>query len=366
MDRKHANPVGVLVIALLLVASSPSPRELHPAFLLTWGWGVQDGSSVFQTCTSGCREGSYGSGIGQFANPKGVAIDAAGNLYVVDSQNDRIQKFDRYGKYLTSWGSSGSDEGQFGVPIGVALDALGNVYVADKANHRIQKFDNTGTFLLTWGWGVQNGSPVLQTCVANCQAGSAGGNVGQFDDPTYLAIDVSGVVYVADTDNHRIQKFESTGVFLDLWGAFGSGDEEFKYPMGIAIDSKDNAYVADSENYRIVKYNIDGIFLDKWGSQGILPGELNSPVGVAVDRKGDVYVSDQVNYRMQKFSPRGELLSVWGKDGTAGGEFDYPDGVAVDALGFIYVADYANRRIQKFGGPWLEYYVGELLPSRER
>jgi DNA-binding beta-propeller fold protein YncE len=246
MTRQRRYPFGLLFLCLSLVAVSSAPADLPPAFLLTWGWGVQDGSAAFQVCRSGCQEGIYGGGVGQLANPKGVAIDAAGNIYVADSNNDRIQKFDRDGPFLASWGSTGTGEGQFRNPIGVTLDAVGNVYVSDKINHRIQKFDNTGNFLLTWGWGVQNGAAALQTCATGCQAGLPGGNVGQLDDPTALAVDISGAIYVADTDNHRIQRFENTGEFLDLWGSLGSADEQFRYPQGIAIDNQDRVYIADT------------------------------------------------------------------------------------------------------------------------
>ena len=91
------------------------------------------------------------SGNGQFNVPAGVAVDHAGNVYVADSGNNRIQKFDSIGKFIATWGSSGSGNGQFSGIGGVALDSAGNVYVADQGNNRIQKFDSIGKFIATWG-----------------------------------------------------------------------------------------------------------------------------------------------------------------------------------------------------------------------
>jgi sugar lactone lactonase YvrE len=119
--------------------------------------------------------------------PTGVAIDGSGNVYVVDSDNNRIQKFTGTGSFVTKWGVSGSGDGQFNSPSGIALDASGNVFVADSYNHRIQKFSNTGGFL------------------AAC--GTFGAGNGQFNEPWGVAADGGGNVYIADTFNSRIQKF---------------------------------------------------------------------------------------------------------------------------------------------------------------
>src|SRR5689334_15471389 len=95
--------------------------------------------------------GTYGSGDGQFNGPYGVATDAFGNVYVVDQNNNRIQKFTSTGTYLAQWGTFGSGNGQFAIPAGIATDAAGNVYVADRDNFRIQKFTGSGTYLTQWG-----------------------------------------------------------------------------------------------------------------------------------------------------------------------------------------------------------------------
>src|SRR5262252_2170381 len=122
-----ANRILLLTLACLLLASSATAQT----FITAWG--------------------SLGSGNGQFENPNCVATDAAGNVYVSDGANKRIQKFTSTGAYLTQWGTYGSGNGQFSTPTGVATDAVGNVYVGDWGNNRIQKFTSTGTYITQWG-----------------------------------------------------------------------------------------------------------------------------------------------------------------------------------------------------------------------
>lgn len=159
----------------------------------------------------------------QFISPMAVAADSLGNIYVVDTENRRIQKFDSSGNYLNQWGSLGSGNGQFGHPTGVAVDGQGHVYVVDEGNNRVQKFDSNGGYLGQWG-------------------GYGSGN-GQFSDPRSVAVDGQGHVYVADTSNHRIQKFDSTGKYLASY-VLSDGDLLFPNPLGLAVDSRGHIYVS--------------------------------------------------------------------------------------------------------------------------
>jgi len=282
-------------------------------FLRMWGWGVQDGSNSFQTCTDGCGTGFSGDG-----------------------------------------------DGQFDVPWGIAVDATGNFYVVSIGNHRVQKFDRDGTFLRMWGWGVQDGSSAFQVCTSSCRAGISGGGDGQFSSPSGVAVASTGDVYVAGPSNHRIQRFSSMGTYLDKWGTFGLGDGELVFPADVAIDASDNVYVSDTNAERIQKFDRNGTFLAKWGTHGSGDGQFNLPNGVAVDGAGDVYVADGGNNRIQKFDPRGVFLTKWGTTGSGEGQFSLPYGLAVAASGYVYVADIDNHRIQKFGGPWLNLFIGDL------
>jgi len=179
-------------------------------------------------------------------------------------------------------------------------------------------------------------------------SGSSSG--GPFTYPEGVAVDSSGNVYVADTNNHRIVKFDSNGKFLTKWGSSGSDEGQFEYPRGVAVDSSGNVYVADTENNRIQKFDKNGTFLTKFGSEGTAFGEFYSPCGVAVDSSGNVYVADKDNNRIQKFDSSGEFSASFGSSGNGNKQFYSPSGVAVDSSGNVYVADSGNGRIQEFDG----------------
>ena len=237
---------------------------------------------------------------GRFLYPTKSAVDGSGNLYVADTSNNRIQKFNSNGGYITQWGSYGSGNGQFMNPRGIAVDSSGNVFVADYDNHRIQKFTYDGVYITQWG--------------------SYGSGNNHLKYPEGVAVDTSGNVYVADTgrayyggsgpiyelivdSNHRILKFTSNGVFITQWGSYGSGNGQFYLPRGVAVDLSGNVYVADTGNSRILKFTSDGVYITKWGSYGSEDGQFYGPYGVTVDTSGNVYVADTVNLRIQKFAP---------------------------------------------------------------
>jgi DNA-binding beta-propeller fold protein YncE len=117
-------------------------------FIEMWGWGVATGATAYERCTSGCQEGIPGSGDGQFDGPFDVAIDAAGDVYVSEYGQHRVQKFDSEGNFLLKWGSFGSNDGQFFQPNALTTSVTGDIYVSDYHNHRVQKFDSDGNFLL--------------------------------------------------------------------------------------------------------------------------------------------------------------------------------------------------------------------------
>ena len=273
--------------------------------------------------------GAYGTANGQFKSPSGVATDAAGNVYVADTGNHRIQKFGPTGNFLAKWGSLGSGDGQLNSPKGVAIDAAGNVYVADTGNDRIQKFSSSGAFIAKWG--------------------SSGTGDGQFNSPKGLATYPTADVYVADSGNDRIQKFSSTGAFIAKWGSSGTGNGQFNAPAGVVADSNFVA-VADRGNHRMQAfYAPNANFLTTWGTLGANDGQFNNPSGIAMDRYEDNigYVADTGNNRIQKFDFTA-FVTKWGSLGTGDGQFKGPQAVASDRLDNVYVADTGNHRIQKF------------------
>ena len=184
--------------------------------------------------------------------------------------------------------------------------------------------------------------------------GQEGVDDGEFSSPTGIALDKEGNIYIADTDNHSIQKLDKTGKFLARWGSEPTADEGgFYYPRGLAIGANDTLFVADSGNNRVQKFDLDGNVMQAWGKFGFAwrgadLGKFDVPWGLATDQEGNLYVSDTSNARIQKFKSDGTPLLKWGRDGSFDGAFFFPRGVAVDFVGNIYVADESNNRVQKF------------------
>ena len=263
--------------------------------------------------------GTNGRAQGQLNTPRGIAIDRQGNVFVADTLNHRIQKFNRTGQPLAAWGSQGSTDGQFNEPMGVAVDAQGNVYVADTWNHRIQKFDSNGRFLLKW-----NGQ-------------------GGFWGPRAVAIDGAGSVYVMDTGNKRIQKFDSDGKFQAQFGAEGTGAGQFREPIGLAVTPDGHMFVADTNNRRIQHLDPTGKPVAEWPVAGWLGGARNEPY-LALDADGNVLITDPPAGRIVKFSPNGDVLAVAGTTGKADKQFDLPLGIAVGDA--VYVVDSGNNRVE--------------------
>jgi DNA-binding beta-propeller fold protein YncE len=273
--------------------------------------------------------GSFGTTTAHFNKPEGIAIDASGNIWVVDDENHRVLKFDPSGAYLSSFGSFGTGDGQFNNPQGIAIDASGNIWVTDRDNDRVQKFDSSGAFLLKFG---SNGT----------------GN-GQFDTPTGIAIDSGGNAWVVDYENERVQKFNSAGVYQTKFGSgFGSGNGQFNNPTGIAIDSGGNLWVVDSGNHRVQKFNSSGVYQTKFGTLGSGNGQFNTPNWIAIDASGNLWITDGANHRVQKFDSAGAFLAKFGSFGTGDGQFNTPTGIAINSGGDVLVSDLLNHRVQIF------------------
>jgi DNA-binding beta-propeller fold protein YncE len=281
----------------------------------------------------------------------------------------------------STWGSKGKGLGQFYLPENIAFDSKDEfLYVADSGNNRIQKFTTWGRNITSWGSLCDLHNPI--SCKTSNNSSEIG--AGQFRYPQGLAVDFKGDVYVADFSNDRIQKFDSNGKFLKMWGSScnlkndrddhckdpdgegpnQTGDGQFYRPKGIAVNPKsDEVYIVDKVNDRIQKFDSNGTFLSKWGSSGTGDGEFYAPEYIAIDpRDSTVYVGDENNDRIQKFDSNGTFLSKWGSSGTGIGQFHNPEGIGIDSrTGEIYVVDENNNRIQKFA-PTANSYDSHQLP----
>ena len=270
-----------------------------------------------------------------FALPTGLAADSSGNVYVFDSGNHRVLKFDPAGALLQQWGGEGSAEGQFncyedeGTICGLAVDAQDNVYVVDKGNYRIQKFDAAGNFILSWG--------------------SQGTGDGQFVRPIYVAVDAQGHVFVTDDRNPVVQKFDANGVFLGKWGSLGAAEGQFNHATGIAVDSEGNVYVSDYENQNIQKFDNNGRFLLSWRTG--TTARFGTPEAIAIDANDRIYVTDSELKQVEVFDQNGETLQIIALPGLGLLNRISPYGIAVDLSMNLIVTDRENNRMITYAVP---------------
>ncbi|XP_035222381.1 RING finger protein nhl-1-like isoform X2 [Stegodyphus dumicola] len=178
--------------------------------------------------------------------------------------------------------------------------------------------------------------------------GSYGSSEGEFDCLAAVTVNRIGQYIVSDRYNHRLQVFDPNGRFIRAFGCEGRMEGKFSYPWGVATDNLGFIYVCDKENHRIQVFQGDGTYVTKFGGIGQRPGELEHPHYVAVSTTNRVIVSDSNNHRIQIFDVNGRLLSTFGTEGSEEGQFKYPRGVAVDDQGYLIVGDSGNNRIQIF------------------
>ncbi len=279
--------------------------------------------------------------------PRGVAVATDGSIFVGEDNGNRLVKMSPDGTHQWAygiagvWGSDTTHLGAWwaGVQGNPAIDSAGRIIVADTGNGRIQIFNPTGSLFSTFG--------------------SGGSGPYQFACPTGVALNpLNGDIVIADVCNQRVQIFTSKYIYkatLGVTGTIGSNSTHFNYPRGVAVDSTGAIYVADSENYRVQKCTLSGsgescsTFAGVTGMQGSDLGHFSHPMRVAVDSVNRVYVADEWNNRVQVFDLNGAYLTtIGGNWGANSGELRGPEGIAVDGAGNVYVADSGNHRVQKY------------------
>lgn len=257
--------------------------------------------------------------------PMGIAVSDDGQrVYVADFAWNAVFVFDLYGKELRF---IGNDE-RFGLsrPIGIALDEQENVYVTDTGSRSVKVYDKSGKFLRSIG-------------------------KNRLVRATGLAIDKKRRrLYVVDTgqnDNkaHRVKVFDLEGNFLSEIGHRGNGDGEFNFPTFAAVDSQGRLYVADTANFRVQVFGPDGKFIRKFGRAGDTVGDFGRPKAVALDSFGNVYVLDSHYSNVQIFNQQGDLLLTFAGTGTYPGLLLNPTAIAIDKQNQIYVSNYLGMRV---------------------
>jgi tripartite motif-containing protein 71 len=318
-----------------------------------------------------------------FYSPRGVAVDKTGNVYIGDSGNYRVKKFDSEGRFITQWGSPGSKDGQFETIGSIKVDSSGIVYVLDRdrgkwEHSRIQKFspfgqfigklertapdadktkqsidvafDNKGNILilavdynpkpnLTYGVRIEKYSRYGK--FISQWAATAGSGEGQFQRPSSIDVDAKGNIYITGINNCRVQKFDSFGKFIMKWGSRGEEDGLFSGgARSIDFDKMGNIYVLDYNS--VQKFTPAGEFLARWKTKSQQASRL------ALDSNSNIYVTDLNSHVVAKIDPEGNVTSQWGCAGNADGLFNLPGSIAVNQSGQMFVADTWNYRIQSF------------------
>ncbi|MDA0745380.1 MAG: FG-GAP-like repeat-containing protein [bacterium] len=336
--------------------------------------------------------------------PRGVAVDTAGNTYIADAFNNRIRRVDAQTGLITTVAGTGSagfsgdggpaTEAQLSTPQSVAVDANGNLYIADSGNRRIRRVDAaTGTITTIAGTGILgfsgDGGPATDA---------------QFGEIVALILDSQNRLYVSDgldgqgRGNNRVRRIDSaTGIVTTIAGSGdfsfgGDGGPATEAGMtveGIALDSEGNLYISDFNNLRIRRVDaqtgivttVAGIGPDIFGEGGYegdggpaTEARLNAPTGVAIDANGNLYIADTVNHRIRAVnSQTGIIVTVAGTGAAAiGGDggralearLNQPSRMAIDPNGDLLITDIGNNRIRKLFDPTFRTSVANLLSAQ--
>jgi len=321
------------------LSNTPLPLSLPYIFITKWG--------------------EEGTEKGQFKHPTDIAVDSKNNIYVADSGNSRIQKFDDNGKFITEWGSKGDIyelktelNGYFYAIHGICVNDRDDIYVVDSGNNRIQKFDSNGNFITKWVGDKEYGMRDI------CQ-------------PESIVVDSEDNFYV---DRFlEIMKFDSNGNFITKW-MIGNQDGPYQGIHDMVINSSGYFYAiyyfagdcdlwgqsideVSSHHTYIFKYDSSGKLLSRRGEYGkkvhvneihVYSASIKSAWGMGIDRNDNIFVAETGENRIQVYDPNGVFLMEWGSKGSGDGQFRGPVDVAIDSLNNVYVVDYENCRIQKF------------------
>jgi uncharacterized protein (TIGR03437 family) len=353
----------------------PLPAVLLALVLSSPAWGQ---TYTISTFAGGALPVNIRGTSASLYGPQALAVDRAGNVFFAD-QND-VLRLDATTGVLTLVAGNGmagfsGDNGpatsaQLSSPWGVAVDFAGNIYIADTGNQRIRKVSNGAiTTVAGGGWQLGDNGPATS---------------GQLDNPTGVAVDSSGYLYIADYRNNRV-RMVLNGMIITVAGngALGFGGDngqatsaQLDGPTGVAVDSGGNLYIADTGNHcirRVSNGMITTVAGGGWslGDNGpATTAQLSDPWGVAVDSAGNLYIADEYDNRVRRVSS-GVITTVAG-NGTPGfsgdngsatsAQLNDPQGVAVDSAGNLYIADTGNNRMRKVSNGVITSVAGGAAP----
>jgi sugar lactone lactonase YvrE len=317
------------------------------------------------------QAGSAGDGgkatEAQLRFPRGLAFDAAGNLFIAEFGNSQVRKVSADGIISTVAGIAGEEgfsgdngpatQAKLWAPRGITVDGAGHLFIADRDNHRVRKVSPDGIITTVVGTGKEgfsgDGGPATEA---------------QLRGPYDVAVDAAGNLLIVEEDSHRVRKVSPDGIITTVAGTGKAGfsgdagpakEARLDSPHGVAVDAAGNLFIADTQNHRVRKVDTNGIITTVAGSAQ--PGfggdggpataaQLDSPDGLAVDTAGNLFIADLFNHRVRKVNPEGIITTVAGSDrktfSSEGGPATEaglrgPYAVAVDAAGNLYISDSA-------------------------
>lgn len=312
--------------------------------------------------------------------PYGLVSDSAGTLYIADTNNHRIRKVvalpasDGTTLIISTVAGTGQSgfsgdggpavEAQLNFPRGLALDAQGNLYIADTNNHRIRRLDSSGRITTVAGTGTPgfsgDGQPAVQA---------------QLRFPLAVAVDAMGILYIADAGNSRVRRVDASGIITTVAGTGdrgSSGDDDtadkaqLHTPAALVFDKDGNLLIADAGAHKIRKIDLSTMKISTFAGKGTpafsgdgaaaTAAELNTPFGLVADAKGTVFIADSANHRIRRVDAMGNISTFVGT-GTAGfggdgfgaalATINFPTALALDPQGNLILADTFNHRIRK-------------------
>lgn len=259
--------------------------------------------------------GKQGSQPGEFEQPRGIAIDSKGQVYVADSGNARVQVFDENGRHVMTW--LGEPE-PFQCPWDVVVTASDEVLVLDAGTNWIHRYSAAGQLLQRFGE-----------------------DQARFYHPRGMSIDPQGNVYVADTGGHRIVAFSGDGLLLSTYGQEGTGPGQLLEPTDMAVDGRGNRYIVDNSNQRIQRWDANNLYQGEWAIP--VANAYNGP-HVAFLPDATLLITVPERHEIWRYSPIGEVLGKWGGPGL----FRVPTDLAISPDGmFLYVADTLEHQVHK-------------------
>jgi len=357
--------VGVLVLGLTVVSGGvalAAPGDI---------------STIAGTGTGGYNGDGIAATSAKLAIPFGVAVDAAGNVFIGDAGNARVRRVDATTGVITTIAGTGTagyngdgiaaTSAKLDAPWGVAVDAAGNVFIGDANNHRVRRVDATTGLITTiagTGTAGYNGDGIVATSA-------------ELDTPTGVAVDAAGNVFIADDNGHRVRRVDATtGLISTLAGTGTAGyngdgvagtSAKLNGPSGVAVDAAGNVFIADVNNHRVRRVDAGtglistiagtGAFGYSGNGGAATSAKLNTPYGVSVDAVGNVFIADTGNLRVRRVDSATGLISTIAGNGTVGSsgnggtatsaQLAGPTGVAVDAAGNVLIADAENHQIRE-------------------